>query len=144
MHYDPSNVFGRILRGELPSHSVYEDAHTIAFMDAMPQATGHTLVLPKKASRNLFDADPATLAVLLPVVQRVARAALSAFAADGVSVMQFNEIAGGQSVFHLHFHVIPRFSGIPLAPHSGRMEDGAKLGEQARLLRAELAASALR
>ena len=139
MTYEPSNVFGRILRGEIPSHQVYEDEHTVSFMDAMPQSTGHALVVPRAASRNLLDADGATLALVLPVVQRIARAALVAFSADGISVMQFNEAAGGQSVFHLHFHVIPRFNGVALAPHSGRMEDTAVLAAHAEALRAVLA-----
>src|ERR1019366_493976 len=115
--YDPNNVFAKILRGEIPSARVYEDADVVAFMDVMPQGTGHVLVVPKAASRNLLDADIAALAPLLAVVQRIARAAKTAFGADGVTVMQFNESAAGQSVFHLHFHVIPRFVGTPLKPH---------------------------
>ena len=138
MTYDPSNVFARILRGEIPSQRVYEDETTVAFMDVMPQSPGHTIVVPKEACRNLLDADPALLAALVPIVQKVARAAMVAFAADGISVMQFNEIAGGQSVFHLHFHVIPRFDGVALAPHSGRMEDNHVLAGYAARLRAAL------
>src|SRR6476661_3167992 len=103
--YDSGNIFAKILRGEIPSARVYEDDDVVAFMDVMPQGTGHTLVVPKAASRNLLDADPATLARLIAAVQKVARAAKTAFAADGVTVMQFNEPAAGQSVFHLHFHV---------------------------------------
>src|SRR5947209_20227162 len=115
--YDANNVFAKILRGEIPSARVYEDEDVVAFMDVMPQVTGHTLVVPKAASRNLLDADPATLARLITAVQKIARAVQSAFAADGVTVMQFNEAAAGQSVFHLHFHVIPRFEGTALKPH---------------------------
>jgi histidine triad (HIT) family protein len=120
--YDDANIFALILRGEIPSHKVYENEHVVAFLDVMPQGPGHTLVVPKAASRNLLDADPATLGVLFSVTQILAAAVKQAFGADGVTVMQFNEAAAGQSVFHLHVHVIPRFEGIPLAPHTGEME----------------------
>lgn len=138
MAYDPDNVFAKILRGEIPAHKVLEDDDVVVLMDVMPQGPGHTLVVPKKASRNLLDADPAVLARLLPVVQRVARAVKAAFAADGVSVFQYNEAAGGQSVFHLHIHVVPRFEGVPLKPHSGKMEDQAVLAANAEKLRKAL------
>lgn len=138
MAYDPDNVFAKILRGEIPSHKVLEDDDVVVLMDVMPQGPGHTLVVPKTASRNLLDADPAVLAKLLPVVQRVARAVKAAFAADGVSVFQYNEAAGGQSVFHLHIHVVPRFEGVPLKPHSGKMEDQAVLAANAEKLRKAL------
>ncbi len=138
--YDLNNVFAKILRGEIPSHTVYEDAQVVAFMDVMPQGPGHTLVVPRAASRNLLDADAATLTLVLPVVQKIARAAKVAFLADGISVMQFNEAAGGQSVFHLHFHVIPRFEGIKLKPHTGEMEAGGELAANAAKLKAALAA----
>ncbi len=138
MAYDPDNVFAKILRGEIPSHKVLEDDDVIVLMDVMPQGPGHTLVVPKTASRNLLDADPAVLVKLLPVVQRVARAVKAAFAADGVSVFQYNEAAGGQSVFHLHIHVVPRFEGVPLKPHSGKMEDQAVLAANAEKLRKAL------
>jgi histidine triad (HIT) family protein len=121
MAYDDSNVFAKILRGELPYHKVYEDEHTLALMDIMPQAEGHTLVIPKAPSRNLLDANPKALERVLPVVQRIARAVKRAFAADGVTVFQYNEAASGQTVFHLHFHVVPRFDRVPLKPHSGTM-----------------------
>lgn len=136
--YDTNNVFAKILRGEIPSHKVYEDDSVIAFMDVMPQGPGHTLVVPKAASRNLLDADPAVLAKLLPVAQKIAHAVKSAFAADGVSVFQYNEPAGGQSVFHLHVHVVPRFEGVALKPHSGKMEDGAVLAANAEKVRKAL------
>lgn len=105
--YDTNNIFAKILRGEIPSHRVYEDEATVAFMDVMPQAEGHVLVLPKAPSRNILDADPATLTSLIATVQKIAVAAKTAFDADGVTIMQFNEAPAGQSVFHLHFHVIP-------------------------------------
>ncbi|WP_313616122.1 HIT family protein [Agrobacterium sp.] len=133
--YDDNNIFAKILRGEIPCHKVYEDDDTLAFMDVMPQAPGHLLVIPKTGSRNLFDADPAVLAKTLPVVQKLANAAKEAFDADGVYIAQFNEPAAGQTVFHLHFHVVPRKEGIPLKPHSGTMEDGAVLAANAQKVR---------
>ena len=139
MAYDTNNVFAKILRGEIPCHKVHEDDDVIVFMDVMPQAPGHALVVPKAASRNILDADPAVLATLLPVVQKVAKASKAAFAADGISVIQYNEPAGGQSVFHLHFHVVPRYEGQALKPHSGKMEDPAVLAAHAEKLRAALA-----
>ncbi len=138
MAYDTDNVFAKILRGEIPAHKVLEDDDVIVFMDVMPQGPGHTLVVPKTASRNLLDADPAVVAKLLPTVQRVARAVKAAFAADGVSIFQYNEPAGGQSVFHLHIHVVPRFEGVALKPHSGKMEDQAVLAANAEKLRKAL------
>ena len=140
MSYDDSNIFAKILRGEIPSHKVYEDAEVLVFMDAMPQAPGHTLVVPKAPSRNLLDADPEVLARVAPVVQRVARAVRSAFAADGVTIVQFNEPASGQTVFHLHFHVIPRHEGVPLMPHSSDMEKPEVLAAHADKLRKALEA----
>ncbi|MBK3395500.1 MULTISPECIES: HIT family protein [Methylobacterium] len=137
--YDPQNIFGKILRGEVPCHKVYEDEHVVAFMDVMPQADGHTLVVPKVPSRNLLDADPATLGALYAAVQRVARAAKAAFAADGVAVYQYNEAAAGQTVFHLHVHVLPRHEGAPPRRHVEGMADPAVLAAHAERLRAALA-----
>ena len=139
MTYDSDNIFAKILRGEIPCHKVYEDDDAIAFMDVMPQGTGHALVLPKAASRNLLDADPAVLAKLYPVVQKLARAVKDAFAADGVTIIQFNEPAAGQTVFHLHVHVIPRFEGVPLKPHTGEMEKPEVLSANAEKIKAALA-----
>jgi len=136
--YDDDNIFARILGGEIPCHKVYEDDDTLAFMDVMPQAPGHLLVVPKAPSRNLLDADPAVLARTIPVVQKLARAARQAFDADGITIAQFNEAASGQTVFHLHFHVIPRREGEPLEPHSGKMEDGEILKAHAEKVRAAL------
>lgn len=141
MTYDQNNVFAKILRGEIPAHKVFEDDDVMVFMDVMPQGEGHTLVVPKAPSRNLLDADPAVLAKLLPVAQRVARAVKAAFSADGVSIFQYNEPAGGQSVFHLHVHVVPRFEGVPLKPHSGALEDAAVLAANAEKVRQALAAA---
>ena len=136
--YDNSNIFAKILRGEIPSTRVYEDEAVFAFMDVMPQGAGHVLVLPKAPSRNLFDADAATLGPLMTAVQKIAGAVKAAFNADGVTVIQFNEPAAGQSVFHLHVHVIPRFDGVPLKPHSGKMEDAAVLAANAEKIKKAL------
>jgi histidine triad (HIT) family protein len=129
--YDPNNIFARIIRGEIPSHKVYEDAATLAIMDIMPQADGHTLVLPKAPCRNLLDATPAILTAALATTRKIARALMVAFAADGVLVQQFNEAAGGQTVFHLHFHVVPRHNGVALRPHAGATADHKLLAAQA-------------
>ncbi len=136
--YDPMNVFARILRGEIPSHRVYEDEATVAFMDVMPQADGHTLVVPKGSARNILDAAPDQLAATIATTQRIARAVKIAFQAEGVLVIQYNEPAAGQTVFHLHFHVVPRFEGVPLRPHTGRMADQALLAEHAARIREAL------
>ncbi len=137
--YDDGNIFAKILRGEIPSHRVYEDDQTVAFMDVMPQAPGHLLVVPKAPSRNLLDADPAVLGHTITVVQKLAQAAKEAFLADGIMIIQFNEPAAGQTVYHLHFHVIPRREGEPLAPHSGKMEDNEILKANAEKVRTALA-----
>jgi histidine triad (HIT) family protein len=132
--YEQSNIFAKILRGELPAHKVCEDAHTLAFMDIMPRATGHALVIPKAPARNLLDVDPEDLARVMRVAQRIARAAMTVFSADGITLQQFNESAGGQVVFHLHVHVIPRREGIPLKPPASFNEDHAVLATQAAKL----------
>jgi histidine triad (HIT) family protein len=136
--YDDNNIFGKILKGEIPAHKVYEDDHTLAFMDVMPQAPGHLLVIPKIGSRNLLDADPTVLSNTILVVQKLAIAAKEAFDADGVIISQFNEQAAGQTVFHLHFHVVPRREGELLKPHGSGMEDNAVLAANAEKLRAVL------
>ena len=137
--YDDANVFAKIPHGELPSHRIYETDRVLAFMDVMPRGEGHALVIPKAKARNILDADPDELAELFKAVQIVARASKEAFDADGVTIQQFNESAGGQVVFHLHVHVIPRFDGVPLKPHSGQMESPEILGRNAERLRAALA-----
>lgn len=138
MSYDPSNVFAKILRGELPAHKVYEDADTLAFMDIMPRCDGHTLVIPKTPARNVLDATPAQLAACLATVQRIARAQMKAFGAGGITIQQFNEPAGGQVVFHLHYHVMPRHEGVALQPHTSKMADQAVLAANAAKLKAAL------
>lgn len=136
--YDPDNIFAKILRGDIPCHKVYEDDAALVFMDVMPQSPGHTLVVPKAPSRNLLDADPAVLAKMVPLVQKIAIAAKAAFNADGITLWQFNEPAGGQTIFHLHYHVIPRYEGQPLRAHSGKMEDAEVLKANAAKLKAAL------
>ena len=138
--YDSGNIFAKILRGELPAHKIYEDEATFAFMDIMPRGDGHSLVIPKKPSRNMLDVDPESLAAVMETVRKVARASVRAFDADGVTIQQFNEQAGGQVVFHLHFHIIPRFEGIGLKPHTGAMEKPEVLAAHAEKLRAALSA----
>jgi histidine triad (HIT) family protein len=137
-NYDPNNVFAKILRGELPSHKVYEDAKAFAFLDIMPRAPGHTLVIPKAAARNLLDIEADDLAHLMQATQRIARAAMTVFSADGLTVQQFNEPAGGQVVFHLHIHVIPRKNGVALKPPASVKEDPAVLSDHALKLAAAL------
>ncbi len=122
MSYDNNNVFAKILRNELPSEMVYEDAETVAIMDIMPRTDGHVLVIPKTPARNVLDATPEQLAACMASVQKVSHALIKAFDADGITVQQFNEPAGGQVVFHLHFHVLPRHDGVRLRPHTGEME----------------------
>lgn len=136
--YDDQNIFARILRGEMPCHKVYEDEKTLAFMDVSPRGRGHVLVLPKAPSRNVLDAAPADLAAMAVTVQRIAGAQMKAFEADGITVQQFNEPAGGQVVFHLHTHVIPRHQGVALRPHTGEMADGDELKADAGRLAAVL------
>lgn len=138
MTYDDNNVFAKILRGELPCHKVYETEHVLAFMDIMPRGDGHVLVIPKAQARNILDAQPGDLAELAKAVQVLARAVKEAFAADGITVQQFNESAGGQVVFHLHVHVIPRFEDVPLKPHTGQMAANDVLAAHAEKIRAAL------
>ncbi len=137
MDYDPENIFAKILDGDIPSHKVYEDAKTFVFMDIMPRSDGHMLVIPKARVRNMLDATPDQLLDCLKTVQRVANAAKQAFGATGITVQQFNEAAGGQEVFHLHFHVLPRYDGVRMRP-PGTMADQDLLKEQAAQLRKAL------
>jgi histidine triad (HIT) family protein len=136
--YDQNNLFAKILRGELPAHKVYEDAKAFAFLDIMPRAPGHTLVIPKAPARNILDVQPDDLAHVIKTTQTIARAALTAFSADGITLQQFNEPAGGQVVFHLHFHVIPRQIGIALKPPASFKEEAAILADHAQKLAAAL------
>ena len=131
MAYDPNNVFAKVLKGEIPCHKIYEDEDTLAFLDIMPRTHGHALVITKKKARDLFDISPAALARLMAVVQKLAPVIQQAMGADGVLIQQFNGAAAGQTVFHLHVHIIPRKDGEALKPHAGKMEDQAKLAATA-------------
>ncbi|MEM9030656.1 MAG: HIT family protein [Pseudomonadota bacterium] len=138
MAYDSENVFAKILRGELPAHKIYENDATLAIMDIMPRCDGHCLVIPKTPARNLLDATPDQLAACLVTVQTVGKAVMEAFDAPGLTVQQFNESAGGQVVFHLHYHVLPRHDGVTLRPHTGEMADQDALKAHAEKIRAVL------
>ncbi len=139
MAYDPSNIFAKILRSEIPAIKVHESAQTLAIMDIMPRANGHVLVIPKAPSRNLLDADPAALAGMMADVQKIARAVKAAFDAEGIMLAQYNEPAAGQTVFHLHVHIIPRFAGVALRPHGEAMAKPEHLAEHAAKIRNALA-----
>lgn len=138
MPYDPDNPFARIVRGEIPSHKVYEDAETIAFMDIMPQAEGHTLVVPKSAGEDIFSTSPEAAAAAMRTAQKVARAVKKAFSPPGIMIAQLNGAAAGQSVFHLHIHVIPRYAGKDLGIHAANAADHALLAEHAARIRAAI------
>ena len=136
--YDPNNIFAKIIRGELPSYKVYEDDKVLAFLDIMPRAPGHTLVLPKAAARNILDIEPDDLVAVALAAQKVAKAAVQVFNADGVTVQQFNEGAGGQVVFHLHLHIIPRKAGVAMKPPASEKEKPDVLSNHALKLAAAL------
>ena len=138
MAYDTDNIFAKILRGEIPAVRVYEDDATLAFMDVMPQAPGHTLVIPKSPAENLFDLDIDVGKNVLRTTQLVARAVKIALNADGIMLSQFNGPAAGQTVFHFHMHIVPRFENVPLRRHTGDMENPEVLEEQAKKIRAAL------
>ncbi|MFY0610538.1 MAG: HIT family protein [Hyphomicrobiaceae bacterium] len=137
MSYDNDNIFAKILRGEIPSERVYEDDDTLVFMDIMPRAEGHALVIPKTPARNMLDATPEQLAACMATVQKVSHAMREAFGATGITLQQFNEAAGGQEVYHLHYHVLPRHEGVRLNP-PGKMGDQAAIKASADKIRAAL------
>lgn len=136
--YDANNLFAKILRGELPCYKVYEDDKTLAFLDIMPRAPGHVLVLPKAPARNILDISPDDLAHVIKVAQKIAKVSVDVFGADGVTVQQFNESAGGQVVFHLHVHVIPRKTGVAMKPPASEKAAPEVLADQAKQLAAAL------
>ncbi len=139
MHaYDPQNPFAKILRGEFPCYKVHEDAHTLAFLDIMPRCPGHTLVIPKAPVRNILDISPEDLMHVTRVAQKIAKASMTAFNAQGVTLQQFSEPAAGQVVYHLHVHVMPRYDGVALLPPASRKEDGKVLEANAAKLVAAL------
>lgn len=136
--YDNNNIFAKILRGELPCYKVYENEKVLAFLDIMPRAPGHTLVLPKAPARNILDISPDDLVAVALAAQTIAKAAVKVFNADGVTVQQFNEGAGGQVVFHLHLHIIPRKNGVPMKPPASEKEKPDVLADYALKLSAAL------
>ena len=139
MTYDPSNIFAKVLKGEIPCHRLYEDDDTLVFLDIMPRSEGHTLVITKTAARDLFDVSPKALAKVMGVVQKLAPQIRDAVGADGVLIQQFNGTAAGQTVFHLHVHIVPVKQGVPLKPHTGQMADPAALAATAEKIRKRLA-----
>ena len=138
MVYDLDNIFARIIRGEIPCHRVYEDADTIAFMDIMPQSDGHTLVVPKSAGEDIHSTSPEAAAAAMRTAQLIARAVQKAFSPPGIMIAQLNGAAAGQSVFHLHIHVIPRYAGKDLGIHAAKQADPAVLAAHAARMRAAL------
>ena len=138
MAYDENNVFAKVLRGEIPCHKIYEDEDTLAFLDIMPRAEGHALVITKEKARDLFDVRPEALAKLMAVVQKLAPVIQEAMGAEGVLIQQFNGAAAGQTVFHLHVHIIPRKAGEALKPHAGKMADQAALAATTEKIRKAL------
>ena len=136
--YDSSNPFAKILRGEFPCHKVYEDDHVLAFLDIMPRSPGHTLVIPKAPARNILDIKEDDFVHVARAARKIAHAAMTAFKADGITVQQLNETAGGQVVFHLHVHVMPRHHGVALLPPASRKEDVKILEDNATKLAAAL------
>lgn len=138
MSYDNNNIFAKILRDEAPAHRVFEDDWSLAFMDVMPQTDGHTLVIPKDPTASLFEADPTILGKTIQTTQRVAAAVRTAFSADGVMIAQLNGASAGQTVFHLHFHIIPRFDGVDFRMHAQDMADPELLAAHAQRVRDQL------
>ena len=139
--YDDDNIFAKILRGEMPAHKVYEDDDVLAFMDIMPRGDGHTLVIPKVKARNMLDIDPADLGTLMARVQHIAKGVIKAMDAEGFIIQQFNEAVGGQIVFHIHFHIIPRWEGVKLGPPASEMADPDVLAAHAAKIKAVLDAA---
>jgi histidine triad (HIT) family protein len=138
MAYDPNNIFAKILRGEIPAHKIYEDKDTLAFLDIMPRSEGHALVVTKSEATDLFDVDPTALAKVMQVVQTLGPKIKEAVGADGVLIQQFNGTAAGQTVFHLHVHIVPVKQGVPLKPHAGQAADQAELADTAEKIRKKL------
>ena len=138
MPYDPTNIFAKILRGEIPCVTVYEDSKTLAFMDVMPESDGHVLVIPKESAQDIFDLSADGLAAMMLTTQKVAKAVDKALQPDGIQLKQYNRAPAGQSVFHVHFHVVPRWEDAGLAPHGKVMVEAAKLEPIAAKIRSEL------
>lgn len=139
MAYDPGNIFAKILKGEIPCHKLYEDDDALVFLDIMPRSEGHALVVAKEQARDLFDVSPEALAKLMAVVKKLAPQIRDAVGAQGVLIQQFNGAAAGQTVFHLHVHIVPVKAGVPLKPHTGQMADQGALAKTAEKIRKKLA-----
>ena len=138
MAYDPGNIFAKILRGEIPCVKIYEDESTLAFMDVMPEAEGHVLVVPREPAENILDLSGEGMAAMMATTQKVAKAVDRALSPDGILLKQYNRAAAGQSIFHVHFHIVPRWEGLALAPHGKVMVDAAELEPIAAKIRSEL------
>ncbi|HYS45518.1 MAG TPA: HIT family protein [Rhizomicrobium sp.] len=138
MPYDPNNIFAKILRGEMPCVKIYEDAKTLAFMDVMPEAEGHVLVVPKEPAENILDLSPEGVAAMMATTQKLAKAVDKALEPDGILLKQYNRAAAGQSIFHVHVHIVPRWDGVPMAPHGKVMVDAATLEPIAAKIRSAL------
>jgi len=138
MPYDSNNIFAKILHGEIPSVKVYEDARTLAFMDVMPEADGHVLVIPKEGAQDILDLSADGLVAMMATVQKIAKAVDKALSPDGILLKQYNRAAAGQSVFHVHVHIVPRWEGVPLAPHGKVMVEAARLEPIAAKIRSAL------
>jgi histidine triad (HIT) family protein len=136
--YDPDNIFARILKGDIPCVTVYEDEHSLAFMDVMPETEGHVLVIPKEPAQDIFDITAEGLAAMMATTQKVARAADKALQPDGIQLKQYNRAAAGQSIFHVHFHILPCWEGVRLAPHGKVMVDAKALEPIAAKIRSAL------
>jgi len=136
--YDPNNIFAKILRGEIPCVKVYEDDRTLAFMDVMPEAEGHVLVVPKEGAENILDLSSEGMAAMMATTQKMAKAVDKALQPDGILLKQYNRAAAGQSIFHVHFHIVPRWEGAAMAPHGKVMVDAATLEPIAAKIRSEL------
>jgi histidine triad (HIT) family protein len=136
--YDPDNIFAKILKGEIPCHKIYEDEDTLAFLDIMPRTEGHALVITKEKALDLFGVTPQGLGKLMAVVQKLAPKIKEAVGADGVLIQQFNGAAAGQTVFHLHVHIVPVKEGVPLKPHAGDMADAGELTKTAEKIKKHL------
>ena len=138
MAYDPDNIFAKILRGEASAHVVLDEEHCMAFMDLMPQSPGHTLIIPREPAENILDLSAEGLAHLAATTQRVAKAVKAAFDPAGLMIAQLNGVDAGQTVFHIHFHVIPRYAGEGLTFHARSMADADELAANAARIRAVL------
>ncbi|WP_313306920.1 HIT family protein [Stutzerimonas balearica] len=139
--YDAQNIFAQIIRGEAPCYKLYEDDDVLAFLDLFPQSFGHTLVIPKRsAACNILDVDSEALCQVMRVVQQLTRAIVAELAPDGVQIAQFNGAPAGQTVFHIHMHILPRYAGQGMAVHAAQKAEPAELERLQARLRARIEA----